>query len=401
MTRTMTMISNILSRNRYLLVVLVFLLSCTFYIFVLNQRVSNTGECNYTKAHTGRGVKKDFYVAMGNTLWGEYPSFSQLKTVCGDYTVIFTANKSIVPAMEIFFDPDIKENNWPEPSKTPEIPRILFTAEQFYYYFCANFEDCGKRFNWSALTNIAADIYIPYYREGNIRQNFYKKMETFDFYKDILKPKLQWAKKRKEEDGKAPIASWFTSFCNTPGSNRVEYISDMMNHSFSIDSYGGCLNNRQMDKEHRTIAHKLEMIRNYKFYFAFENSFTRGYITEKPFECLETGTVPVVMTHPFNRKYLPRGSYIFVGDFDSPIHLAQYLTYLSKNDTAYQEYFKWRTDKVVIEDWMKEMQFSSLPCSIVSLYERWKGGSLNQLQTVSVPQLQENILPRDFFFKNK
>jgi len=401
------------TNNRFLLFVLVCLFSLTIYIFnqsrvsnnYNNSNTNNNNNNNYcienknTHLSDNNNVKKNFYIRLANTLWGSDPGFSKLQTQCGNYIVSYTRDKSLDYHVDLFFDPDTI-NNWPENTSTPHIPRIIFTAEHFYTYKCIRFEECANRFNWTAISNIAGDVYISYYGDNNIRVNFYNKMSEFNFDKDILQPKLEFAKEREQSEGVVPLGSWFTTSCTKPGSNRAEYISEMMNNNFSIDSYGKCLNNRQIDAG-KSKQFKLDLIKKYKFYFAFENSFTRGYITEKPFECLETGTVPVVMTHPFNRKYLPRGSYIFVGDFDSPIHLAQYLTYLSKNDTAYQEYFKWRTDKVVIEDWMKEMQFSSLPCSIVSLYERWKGGSLNQLQTVSVPQLQENILPRDFFFKNK
>ena len=42
----------------------------------------------------------------------------------------------------------------------------------------------------------------------------------------------------------------------------------------------------------------------------------------------------------------PPESYIFVDDFKTPVDLVQYLHYLDKNDTAYGEYFLWRTKNV-------------------------------------------------------
>ncbi|CAB4067302.1 unnamed protein product [Lepeophtheirus salmonis] len=59
----------------------------------------------------------------------------------------------------------------------------------------------------------------------------------------------------------------------------------------------------------------------YKFYFASENSLCNDYVTEKYFQALRLPIVPV-----------------------SPKALAEYLTYLDKNDTAYAEYFQWKLD---------------------------------------------------------
>ena len=44
------------------------------------------------------------------------------------------------------------------------------------------------------------------------------------------------------------------------------------------------------------------------------------------------------------RKLLPPRSYINVEDFDSPKDLADFLQYLDKNATAYNQYHAWRQD---------------------------------------------------------
>ena len=59
----------------------------------------------------------------------------------------------------------------------------------------------------------------------------------------------------------------------------------------------------------------------------------------------ETNIVPVVMRgadpSDYKRLAIP-GSYINVMDFKTVKQLAEYLQYLDKNNTAYNEYFKWR-----------------------------------------------------------
>lgn len=47
--------------------------------------------------------------------------------------------------------------------------------------------------------------------------------------------------------------------------------------------------------------------------------------------------------HPDDyRKVAPPNSYIHIEDFKSPKELAEYLHKLDKNDTLYNEYFKWK-----------------------------------------------------------
>ena len=54
--------------------------------------------------------------------------------------------------------------------------------------------------------------------------------------------------------------------------------------------------------------------------------------------------IPIVMgAHPDDyRQVAPPHSYIHVEDFRSPKALAEYLEYLDRNHTAYNEYFQWK-----------------------------------------------------------
>ena len=52
--------------------------------------------------------------------------------------------------------------------------------------------------------------------------------------------------------------------------------------------------------------------------------------------------IPVVMGGTNYSKLAIPGSYINVMDFKTVKQLAEYLQYLDKNNTAYNEYFKWR-----------------------------------------------------------
>ena len=92
----------------------------------------------------------------------------------------------------------------------------------------------------------------------------------------------------------------------------------------------------------------------YKFYVAIEHSICKDYITEKYFRSLDWGLVPIVVGGS-NNNYLDHritvpGSFIDTLDFQNMTELANYIKYLDGNDTAYNEYHKWREDyKIVYE----------------------------------------------------
>ena len=85
----------------------------------------------------------------------------------------------------------------------------------------------------------------------------------------------------------------------------------------------------------------------YKFYLSLENALCRDYITEKLFLAMHARTLPIAFGGLDKREYLkvvPPHSFIYAEDFKSTRELADYLTYLSQNETAYNSYFWWIHD---------------------------------------------------------
>ncbi|CAH8446765.1 unnamed protein product [Heterobilharzia americana] len=108
-----------------------------------------------------------------------------------------------------------------------------------------------------------------------------------------------------------------------------------------VDIYGECgtLHCERHDAE------CFEMLRkDYKFYLSFENSICQDYITEKFFlNALNNLVIPIAMGAK-KSDYLrvaPLNSFIHVDDFNSIKQLADYLHYLNRNTSAYNEYFSW------------------------------------------------------------
>jgi hypothetical protein len=74
-----------------------------------------------------------------------------------------------------------------------------------------------------------------------------------------------------------------------------------------------------------------------------ENAIEADYVTEKFFDPLLVGTVPVYRGAPNVTDFAP-GQHCFVNanDFDSSGELAKYLKFLDADTDAYRKYLVWR-----------------------------------------------------------
>lgn len=81
----------------------------------------------------------------------------------------------------------------------------------------------------------------------------------------------------------------------------------------------------------------------YKFGLAFENTRDQDYVTEKLFEVLQAGSVPIYMGAPNWRDFFPfPDAVIDASEFDSPEDLAAFVSSIAANDTHYQQYHSWK-----------------------------------------------------------
>lgn len=84
-------------------------------------------------------------------------------------------------------------------------------------------------------------------------------------------------------------------------------------------------------------------LKSYKFYISLENSICNDYVTEKYWDVpFDHDAVPIVLGLKFFKELAIPGSYIDATAFPDLNSLVKYLKYLDGNDTAYNEYFKWR-----------------------------------------------------------
>ncbi len=146
----------------------------------------------------------------------------------------------------------------------------------------------------------------------------------------------------QSEQGLAPVI-YIQSACDCP-SRRDDLVRRLSEH-ISIDSYGACLNNKTMPEpnlKNQAVSSReslLALLAKYKFVLALENAECPDYVTEKLWNALTVGSVPVYFGAPnVAQDYLPRGkaSAIPVSDFDNIKELADKLKTLDADDVAYK-----------------------------------------------------------------
>ncbi|GMR63141.1 hypothetical protein PMAYCL1PPCAC_33336 [Pristionchus mayeri] len=145
--------------------------------------------------------------------------------------------------------------------------------------------------------------------------------------------------------GKSKSAAWFVSHCTTTNSRREDLVVKMKKY-ISVDIYGNCLNGMNCPRG----AKCEDMLDDdYHFYLAFENSVCTDYITEKVWnQGYGRDIVPIVLKRSIVANRLPPNSYLAVDDFETLQELAERMSYLMKNKSAYSEMFHWRRDYATI-----------------------------------------------------
>lgn len=216
-------------------------------------------------------------------------------------------------------------------------------------------------FNITFTYRSSADISWPY--GAIVHKNSQKIVKP----KELLKPKhipgqelihcnLTDFKSRKKD------IAWIVSNCKAP-SHRDDYVKSMKkvaNSSLKIDIFGQCgdlkihLNEGKKNKTLIDAAYR-EIAKDYKFYLSFENSLCEDYVTEKFFNALKYGILPITNVKNVV-KFAPPHSYLNINDFNSTEDLMKTLENLSRNQELYNSYFWWNEFYRVVDDTQFETQ---------------------------------------------
>lgn len=185
------------------------------------------------------------------------------------------------------------ENDWDRhPNLRSVHQNFIFVASES----SDNFPICHSSFdNYYNMT-------FTYRIDSDIRWSY---ITIYDHKNEAVGPKIdmKWVDKmdptsddiKRRLVHKRRVAAWFVSHC-TSKSKREDVAKNIMEalkqYNMQVDTYGWC-GRRTCSKERMDDC--LELLeRDYYFYFAFENSLSEDYVTEKLTYPLLHYTVPIV-----------------------------------------------------------------------------------------------------------
>jgi hypothetical protein len=156
------------------------------------------------------------------------------------------------------------------------------------------------------------------------------------------------------------------SNCDQNTKRRTDYLAELMDY-IQVDSFGRCLPTAQVPLElllkhgatganhHKTDykAVKHDVFKAYPFVLTFENSNCYDYVTEKAFDALLAGAVPIYMGAPNIVDFLPPSSFIDATWFSGPQQLADYIRHLLSHPAEYEKYHAWRSGDASTWSWMR------------------------------------------------
>lgn len=221
--------------------------------------------------------------------------------------------------------------------------RYIFFTQESPYYHVESVKDYVGYFNWTMSYLPDSDIWFPYGRVDSRQQKA--------------------AIKRQTGNNKTKLLAWFVSHCSTQ-SRREKYVKELLKY-IPVDIYGLCGSLKCGWNELAGISEPkcYDMLeKDYKFYLSFENSLCKNYVTEKFFSILKRNVVPVVMGVANYSAIAPPHSFIDALLY-TPKELADFLLMLDSNDTLYNSYLEWKTNKYTIRSGYQEMGQEAL-CSL-------------------------------------
>ncbi|XP_060902812.1 alpha-(1,3)-fucosyltransferase 4-like [Labrus mixtus] len=181
-------------------------------------------------------------------------------------------------------------------------------------------------FNLTLTYRADSDIYLPY---GNLvptinrslKNNFTQPLHA-PARSQLLRPRLlAWV-----------ISNWSESQA------RVAFYHKLRRY-IRVDVFGRA--GRPLPRGRGSVV---RMLGQYQFYLALENSQHTDYITEKLWNAVLAGAIPVVLgpSRQNYERFLPPEAFIHVGDFPTVRALAQYLRRLSRDPTRLRRHLDWR-----------------------------------------------------------
>ena len=161
---------------------------------------------------------------------------------------------------------------------------------------------------------------------------------------DLLKPVPSWHQRHS-------AVVFVASKCKNK--LREKFVEKIQNY-VQVDSVSGCLHNTKWPND-IPRSDKIGLLERYKVYFAAENSIENDYITEKVYDGLVSGAVPIYWGAPNVKEFIPSNSAIIVPPNytnNDIVSVAQTVKKIFDNETEYERWTSFKHHDY--EDWFKK-----------------------------------------------
>ncbi|KNC82270.1 hypothetical protein SARC_05442 [Sphaeroforma arctica JP610] len=217
-------------------------------------------------------------------------------------------------------------------------------------------------------------IEMTFRKKADIRVNYFS--NEFRSIPDLYHKVSHSLVNKAKVGGDMALATAFISNCIK---HRADYVQRMEKAGMSVDMYGLCdvLRNKDENKDIKKYAkggrmkkadRKQFLSSMHKFILAFENRQVDDYVTEKFFQALVSGALPIYRGAPNIKEYVPNldyPSFINADAFETPEDLVKYMNKVVANQTLYDSYFEWkkkpfRKEFLDLFTWSRD----TIPCRI-------------------------------------
>ncbi|KAM3616636.1 uncharacterized protein V6R79_021172 [Siganus canaliculatus] len=221
---------------------------------------------------------------------------------------------------------DIPSAHLPVQPRPPAQKWIWFNLESPTH--APGLEVCDNKFNLTMSYRRDSDIPLPY---GHlVPQGVVSPLArpiTVPSDSELVRPQL---------------VAWVVSHWSKTHARVIFY--NKLSKYIKVDVFGGA--GRPLPRSKDSV---IQLLRGYQFYLSLENSQHTDYITEKLWNAVLAGAIPVVLG-PSRKNYehfLPAEAFIHVDDFPTVQELANYLLKIKDNPAQLRHHLDWRTNRSV------------------------------------------------------
>ncbi|XP_067952156.1 alpha-(1,3)-fucosyltransferase 10-like [Watersipora subatra] len=270
----------------------------------------------------------------------------------GEYTCAVTSNRqytnSNLTQAILFYGTDVSLKDLPLPRQRHHVWSLMH-EESPKNNILFSFKGIMELFNFTSTFRRESDLPLTTQYVRSVEQ-----LESIQFLKSF-----QEKERFIEEENIAPIV-YVQGDCDVP-SDRDHFVTMMTKH-IKIDSYGGCLHNKNLPAHltdpvgGMTHVDFLELISKYKFAISMENGICQDYITEKYWRPLVVGTIPIVLGSPAIADFYPsNASVINVENFTSIKQLVESIQTISSDKEKYNMYRSFKRKGGVTNGYLRKI----------------------------------------------